>query len=136
MISNFFNPQSQIQSQPKPTTPSPFFMFLVDQHTNGKSTDMKSIDVAANAIKEWDEKANLQDEYTARSLEEAEKYNFLMSSNVQLPAISEPKANFAFDSNGKVSTKFENRVDDLNSQSHQKDLCQASSSSKTIVMIK
>jgi len=101
MISNFFNPQPHVQPQPKSPVPSPFFMFLADQHTNGKSSDMRLVDVAGDAIKEWDEKPSLQDEYTVRSLEEAEKYNLLMSSNNQLPAIHQPQANFAFDSNGK-----------------------------------
>ncbi len=50
-------------------------MFLSDQQKaiKGQDTDKRLLDLAANAIKEWDDAVSLRDEYTAKFLEESEK---------------------------------------------------------------
>jgi len=104
----FFNPPPQPQIQPKPATTSPFFMFLVDQQKAIKeqSPDIKLLDLATNVIKEWDDVMAIRDEYLAKSLEEAEKYDSRTLSNIQLstlpqPQIQLPKVTLSYDANGK-----------------------------------
>jgi len=105
----FFNPppQTLFQTEAKPAATSPFFMFLADQQkaTKEQNSDIKLLNIAANAIKEWDEAATLRDEYLAKSLEEAEKYEFLALSKVQpstLPQsqIQPSQVTLSYDANG------------------------------------
>jgi len=60
-------------------------MFLADQqksiHT--LNSNIKLLDLISNALKEWDEVVTLQDEYTAKFLEESQKYDSPRLSDAQ-----------------------------------------------------
>jgi len=86
-------------------------MFLSDQQKaiKAQSADIKLLDLAANAIKEWDAVVSIRDEYTAKFLEESEKSDSPILQNIQeSPVISQflpqPKRQpmIHYDSNGKV----------------------------------
>ncbi len=85
-------------------------MFLSDQQKANKaqSADIKLLDLATNAIKEWDDVVTIRDEYTAKSLEGSEKYNSHILSNVKEspekshhPSLRPPTLHY--DENGKVN---------------------------------
>jgi len=83
-------------------------MFLADQQKVIKEqcSDIKLLDLAGNAIKEWDEVATIRDEYVAKSLEEAEKYDSRTLSNIEpstlpQPQIQSPQVTLSYDANGK-----------------------------------
>jgi len=83
-------------------------MFLADQQKAIKeqNSDIKLLDLAGNAIREWDEVATIRDEYIAKSLEDAEKCNFHALNNIQpstlpQPQIQLPKVTLSYDADGK-----------------------------------
>ncbi len=79
-------------------------MFLSDQQKANKSqnTDIKLLDLAANAIKEWDQVMSIQDEYTAKFFEESEKVQSGPISNPPTLFPTEPEIKFDFDHKGNV----------------------------------
>ena len=81
-------------------------MFLADQHKAIKSQnpDVKLLDLAANAIKEWDQVLTIRDEYLAKSLEESEKYDSQILSSIQPSVLvqPQPQVTLEYDANGKV----------------------------------
>jgi len=80
-------------------------MFLADQQKamKAQNTDVKILDLAANAIKEWDQVMSIQDEYTAKFLEETEKNQASVVTNPQTSVSTQPEIKFTFDSQGNVS---------------------------------
>jgi len=84
-------------------------MFLSDQQkaTKAQSADIKLLDLATNAIKEWDAVVSIRDEYTGKFLEESEKSKSSALPNVQeLPGASQTQLKrqpaLHFDASGRV----------------------------------
>jgi len=78
-------------------------MFLVDQQKAIKTqnSEIKLLDLAANAIKEWDLVVTIRDEYTAKSLDESQKYeSALFSNNIQPTILSQAPTQGIFNSGG------------------------------------
>ena len=90
-------------------------MFLSDQHSviKGQDPEIKLFDLVGNAIKEWDKTESLRDEYSAKSLEEATKYDSLMASSMKPADLPQPQFTFQLDANGKVEIKFEYKINVL-----------------------
>ncbi len=90
-------------------------MFLSDQQKANKahSANVKLLDLATDAIKEWDDKVSIRDEYTAKFLEESDKFDSLKLPNVQESPIvisqsqSQPKRqpSLKYDPMGRVKEK-------------------------------
>ncbi len=81
-------------------------MFLSDQQKANKAqnADIKLLDLATNAIKEWDQVMSIQDEYTAKFLQESERSNAHVKSNVQQnpTVVSKPQPKVYYDDRGIV----------------------------------
>ncbi len=80
-------------------------MFLFDQQKANKTqnTDIKLLDLAANAIKEWDQVISIQDEYSAKFFEESEKIQSESISNPPTLFPAEPETKFDHGSKDIVS---------------------------------
>ncbi len=113
-------------------------MFLSDQQKANKAdgVDIKLLDLATNALKEWDQIMSIQDEYTAKFLQESEKIQSEVISNPQVSFSAQPEIKFAFDAQGTVSVFNEIWLRFLNSPYHQKDLYQHFSFSRGNALIK
>jgi len=62
-------------------------MFLADQYKaiQAQNSDIKLLEIAANAIKEWDETASLQDKHTIKLPEKIETFIFSNAESSFLP---------------------------------------------------
>ena len=84
-------------------------MFLSDQQKakRAQNPDIKLLELATNAIKEWDDSMSIRDEYTAKFVEESEKSDSSVLPDVQESPIvaSQPqrKPTLHYDQHGRVT---------------------------------